>query len=141
MKFSTNLILSLFLLALLAQKITTNKAEAINEAMDNASDPKHQDSKLHLTEEQILEIETEDNDGEFGIKNIHKRITALKRRWNRIKDSQDLTSEEKQIVKDHLENLEKLREKNYDAHEKISALIEELDGIEKELSAKAEGDL
>lgn len=136
--------ISLFLiLTLLTSKTLANtaNAEAINEVMDNIEDPNRVESKLGMTEEDVLDMEAESEDGEFGIKNIHKRIRALKRRWNRIKDSPDLTDEEKKIVKEHLDDLVKLRKVNSDSHEKIHALLLELSGIENQLSAKVDGDL
>lgn len=146
MKYQRSLSITL-ILALVASSCFTSasegsaQAEAINEVMDNINDPNHIDYKLGLSEEDILNIQSEEDDGEFGIKNIHNRIRALRRRWKLIKDSDALTEEEKQIVKEHLEDLEKLREKNYDAHERVNAVIAELNQIEEDLAEKIDDDL
>lgn len=142
MKISQKFIISSLLLFLLTAheiKSKTAHADAINEVMENINDPNHIDSKMKITEEDILNMEMEEDDGEFGIKNIHKRIKALKKRWDRIKNSNLLTEEEKKTVKEHLDDLIKLREKNYDAHEKINSVIAELVGIQRELENRAGG--
>ena len=124
--------------------VSETHVEAINEQMDNIQDPNHVDSKLGLSEEDILEIDREQvegDEGHFNIKNIEKEISQLKRRLKvleRNKETSGMSQEEFDIVANHLNHLLQLKNKNDHIHEDLNALVQQLSELNLEYKVAKE---
>ena len=123
------LTIMLITLATLAHMTLASNAEAIETVMDNINDPNHPDSKLGITEEDVLEADRT-NGEPFNIRDIEKELRTLRKRWNTVKDSADLTDEEKNVIKEHLASLEKWQERHETIHEELNSLISDIHGVE-----------
>ena len=134
---------ALFLAFIFLTSSTLANGEAVEELMDNINDPSHPDSKLGLTEEQILEIEREAGEP-INIKNLEKEMESMEARWEAVKDSADLTDEEKKVLEDHLNSLKKLSDTHETVHERLNSLvgdIAEVDNLIKQAEANKNTDL
>jgi DNA repair exonuclease SbcCD ATPase subunit len=133
--------IALLLLALLACANCTHE-EAIEELMDNASDPTHVDHQAGLTEDDIMNAHMDEHEDAIGIADINSELKELKDRIKEFSENpEELSEDEKEHLINRAKLLEELNEKNEQFHEQINEIMQGLANLKAEFKDEEENDL
>ena len=117
---------TLLILAFVATFAITSHAEAVDELLDNASDPNHIDHHAGVTQQDIIDAHMESGEA-IGVKNVHREIKQLKKRIQNFEENpEELTEEQKAHLINRAQALEQLKNTNDELHEEINEIMEGL---------------
>lgn len=121
-------IILLLILSFFAVSLCTN-SEAVEQLLDDVSDPKYHYERAGVTEQDVIDAHTETHD-EIELSDIYTELLDLKERISLFTENpEQLTQAQKDLLVKRAEHLEKLSVSHEGWHEELNHIMEDLAGL------------